>query len=120
MSSAEQQFGQAIEQAKQAGYHENPSGEWVTPDGRTLPTGIDPKPVQEAAIALGFEQATETPGFDIWTVVDRSMVREGDSLADNFSRVVSQFQASSEDVAEEVASQLEAMGEDLYAGVEAE
>lgn len=116
-SSAEDQFEAAIDRAKRRGYEER-EGQWVTPDGTVLRTGVDPKPLQEAAIKIGFDQATESADFDIWTVVDRSIVREGRHINRNFKRVVEEFQAQSEEVAEEVARQLEEMGEDLEAGVE--
>lgn len=115
---AEDRFEAAIERAKEQGYTERDGdGRWVTPGGQTLDQGVDPKPVQEAAIKLGFERATEAEGFDIWTVVERSLVREGDHINVNFERVVEEFQRQSEDVAKEVARQLEAMGEDLEAAV---
>lgn len=117
MSSSQEEFAAAIERAQRRGYEER-EGRWETPDGTVLSPGVDPKPIQEAAIKIGFDRATEEADFDIWTVVDRSIVREGRHINHNFTRVVDEFQAQSEDVAEEVARQLEAMGEDLAAGVE--
>lgn len=123
--SGQQLLQQSITEAKREGYMDLGDGRWQTPDGEILPEGVDPKPVQAAAIEFLFETgATQggaesvDGGFDVWSVkgVSKTLVREGDELVANLERVYDQWSRTvGEDVAEEAARQLEAAGYDLEA-----
>lgn len=115
-----------LSQAKQKGYREQ-DGQWVTPDGTTLPPGVDPKPVQEAAVETVFQIGAEKSdeihtnqepvgSFVIWSIdgVTKPLVREGDPLEKNLERVYKQWASTLEDdVAAEAARQLRSEGYDI-------
>lgn len=71
---------------------------------------VDPRPVQLGAIREGFREAAQEDDFDVYTVVDASRVREGDSMTRNFNRVFRQWSQQTEKVAEEIAAQLRDQG----------
>lgn len=84
MSRSNERIARAAEQAEQDGYHRESDGRFV-----------DPLPVQKVAIEEGFRKSADELTFDIWSLVDWDRVaREGDTLAENFERVVDEFKTA--------------------------
>jgi hypothetical protein len=74
---------------------------------------VDPLPIQAAAIREGFQAAAKEDGFNVFTVVDPSVLREGDPLQENFRLVFNRWEEQTDKVAAEIANQIEDMGYDL-------
>lgn len=77
---ARQRLMEAAERADTQGYTRD--------DGRY----VDPPEVQKEAIEIGFEAAADDPSFDIWSIVNPTVaIREGKTMAENFARVIDQW-----------------------------
>lgn len=104
----------SLDAAVAAADREGKSGYYRDSDGQF----VDPIIVQQFVIYRGFQRISETDGFNIWTVVEPRVLVEGDTVAENFERVGNAFTDVTEDVAQEVADQIEAMGHDLEDSVD--
>jgi hypothetical protein len=110
MSTAEELLAEGVKKARKQGYQQKRGGRWSTPDGTLLDKGVDPLPIQKAAIEAGFKEArnqVDGPNeeFDIWSIATPEVcLREGDPLPDNFERVVEEWEtvADSEEVKKEL------------------
>lgn len=109
MASTHQQVPNSLDAALTRAQREGKEGYHRDSDGKF----VDPKPVQLFVIWQGFASASEREDFDIWTVADPRVVREGDTVAENFQRVYAKWDDTTDDVAQEVADQLESLGHEL-------
>lgn len=82
--------------------HMRDDGQWV-----------DPIEFQKVLIEEGFRAAAADDEFDIWSVVDERLLRDTATLAENWENVYDAWEDQTEDVAQEVAKQLEATGHEL-------
>jgi hypothetical protein len=103
-NSAPPTLSAGIQEAERRGLegHERDDGEWV-----------DPKPIQLGAIREGFCTAADEEEFNVFSVVDPSRVRDGDTMTENFNRVYRRWSSVTEKVAEEVAEQLRQEGYEI-------
>lgn len=113
-ATAEDEFERAIDRAQQQGYSERPDGRWETPAGEALDEGVDPLPIQRAALRLAFQRATDEPDFDVFSEVDAGLLVEGNPLADNARIVFKQFSEKTDRYEREIESQFLDMGIDPY------
>lgn len=113
-ATAEERFARAIDEAIQQDYSERPDGRWETPTGEVLDEGVDPLPVQKAALVLAFQRATGEDDFDIFSEVGPGLLVEGKPLADNARIVLRQFSEKTDRYEREIERQFLELGIDPH------